>query len=165
MLHTYQFRKQKQVRCLFCVYAVCNQHLVQACYAKKEAVLISCYVLPSPATWACTHSIENAAHVSVQEAEASHVLVMLFCSLQSTFSTSVLCKERSRPHLLLCPAQSSNMNMHALHRKCCTRISSGSRSKSCACYAFMQFAINIQYKRALQRKNRNALAYSSRNHT
>jgi len=165
MLHTYQFKKQKQVMCLLCFFAVCNQHSVQACFAKKEADLISCYVLPSPATWTCTHSIENAAHVSVLEAEASHVLVMRLCSLQSTFSTSVLCKERSSPHLLLCPAQSSNMSMHALHRKYCTRIRSGSRSKSCAYYAFMQFAINIQYKRALQRKNRNALAYSSRNHT
>ena len=97
-------------------------------------------------------SIENAAHVSVPEAEASHVLIMRLCSLQSIFSTSVLCKERNSPHLLLCPAQSSTMSMHALHRKCCTRISSGSRSKSCACYALMQFATNIRYKHALQRK-------------
>ena len=58
--------------------------------------------------------------------------------------------------LLLCPAQSSNMNMHALHRKSCTRISSGSRSKSCSYYEFMQFAINIQYKRALQRKKQSS---------
>ena len=160
--------------CLLCVYAVCKQHSVQACFAKKEthqhkgpetilkcfakkeAVLISCYVLPSPATWACTHSIENAAHVSVLEAKASHVLIMRLCSLQSTFSTSVLCKERSSPHLLLCPAQSSNMSMHALHRKCCTRISYGSRSKSCAYYAFMLFATNIQYKRALQWKKQSS---------
>ena len=68
----------------------------------------------------------------------------------------MLCKERSSPHLLLCPAQSSNMSMHALHRKCCTRISSGSRSKSCAHYAFMQFATSIQYKHALQRKRYNS---------
>jgi len=157
MLHMYQFWKQKQVMCLLCVYAVCNQHSVQACFAKKEAVLISCYVLPSPATWACTHSIENVAHVSVLEAEASHVLIMRLCSLQPTFSTSLLCKERSSLHLLLCPAQSSNMSMHALHRKCCTCISFGSRSKSCAYYAFMLFATNIQFKHALQRKKHTSI--------
>jgi len=60
-------------------------------------------------------------------------------------------------HLLLCPAQSSNMSMHTLHRKCCTCISFGSRSKSCAYYAFMQFATNIQYKRALQRKKHTSI--------
>jgi hypothetical protein len=120
-------------------------------------VFISCYVLPSPATWACTHFIENAAHVSVLEAEASHVLIMRLCSLQPTFSTSMLCKERSSLHLLLCPAQSSNITIHALHRKCCTRISSRSRSKSCAYYAFMQFATNIQYKHVLQRKKHTSI--------
>ena len=83
--------------CLLCVYAVCNQHSVQACFAKNEADFISCYVLPSPSTLACTHSIENAAHVSVQEAEASHVLIMCLCSLPPTFSTSMLCKERNTP--------------------------------------------------------------------
>jgi len=85
------------------------------------------------------------------------VLIMRLCSLQPTFSTSMLCKERSRLHLLLCPAQSINISMHALHRKCCTRISSGSRSKSCAHYVFMQFATNIQYKHALQRKKHTSI--------
>jgi hypothetical protein len=60
-------------------------------------------------------------------------------------------------YLLLCPARSSNMSMHALHRKCCTRISSGSRSESCAYYAFMQFATNIQYKHVLQRKKHTSI--------
>jgi len=36
MLHTYQFWKQKQVMCLLCVYAVCHQHSVQACFVKKD---------------------------------------------------------------------------------------------------------------------------------
>ena len=94
MLHTYQFWKRKQVMCLLCVYAVCNQHSVQAYSVKKEAVFLSCYVLPSPTTWTCTHSIENAAYVSVLEAEASHVLIMRLCSLPPAFSTSMLCKER-----------------------------------------------------------------------
>ena len=49
------------------------------------------------------------------------------------------------------------MSMHALHRKCCTRISSRSRSKSCAYYAFMQFATNIQYKHVLQRKKHTSI--------
>jgi len=62
---------------------------------KEKAIFISCHVLPSPATWACTHAINNAAHVSVQEAEASHVLIMCLSVLQLSFSTSMLCKEKA----------------------------------------------------------------------
>ena len=65
---------------------------------KEKAIFISCHVLPSPATWACTHARNNAAHVSVQEAEASHVLIMQLCSLPPTFSTSMLCKKRIETH-------------------------------------------------------------------
>jgi len=65
---------------------------------KEKAIFISCHVLPSPASWACTHAINNAAHVSVQEAEASHLLIMRLCGLPPTFSTSMLCKERLETH-------------------------------------------------------------------
>jgi len=88
---------------------------------------------------------------------------MRLCSLQPAFRTSMLCKERSSLHLLLCPAESSNMCMHALHRKCCTI--SVQEVEASHVLIMRLCSLPPTFSTSMLCKERNTPALRSRNHT